>query len=97
VVLLAKRKPSTEESLRKTLATRRPQGIRHPEDGPPLEISARFSDPVRPVVFASGVLFRATAKPNPKAVYRPADIAPKETGVTDCVEHLGRQGELERN
>ncbi|MED5618046.1 hypothetical protein [Ideonella sp. BN130291] len=77
--------------------TRRPQGIRHPEDGAPLEISARFSDPVRPVIFASGVLFRATAKPNPKAAYRPADFAPKETCVADCAEQLRLQGELERH
>jgi hypothetical protein len=77
--------------------TRRPQGIRHPEDGSPLQISARFSDPVRPVVFASGVLFRPTAKPHPKAVYRPTDFAPKETCVADCVEQLRLQGELERH
>jgi hypothetical protein len=77
--------------------TRRPQGIRHPEDGAPLEVSARFSDPVRPVIFASGVLFRATAKPNPKAVYRPADFAPKETCVADCAEQLRLQGEFDRH
>jgi hypothetical protein len=53
---------------------------------------ADFDDPIRPVVFAPGVLFNPKAKPNPKGKYRPQDLYDKEVCIADCPDQLELQG-----
>ncbi|MCK9384993.1 MAG: hypothetical protein M0Q15_10245 [Nevskia sp.] len=53
---------------------------------------ADFDDPIRPVVFAPGVLFNPKATPNPKGKYRPQDLYDKEVCIADCPDQLELQG-----
>jgi hypothetical protein len=58
---------------------------------------ADFDDPIRPVVFAPGVLFNPKAKPNPKGKYRPQDLYDKEVCIADCPDQLALQGITKNN
>lgn len=56
-----------------------------------LDFIAHFDDPIRPVVFAPGVLFSDTAKPHPGRA-RPGEMVMKEVCLADCPDQLAAQG-----
>jgi len=58
---------------------------------------ADFDDPIRPVVFAPGVLFNPKAKPNSKGKYRSQDLYDKEVCIADCPDQLELQGITKNN
>jgi hypothetical protein len=56
-----------------------------------LSFYAQFEDPIRPVVFASGVLFSDTAKPH-RGRARPNEMVMREVCLADCPDQLAAQG-----
>lgn len=58
-----------------------------------LSFIAHFSDPIRPIVFAPGVLFSDTAKPH-RGKPRPGELVMKEVCLADCPDQLAAQGLL---
>ncbi|WP_341727556.1 hypothetical protein [Pseudoxanthomonas putridarboris] len=47
-----------------------------------------FSDPMRPLVYAPGVLFKPDTKPNWRHRYRPKDMVQEELCVANCPDQL---------
>lgn len=56
-----------------------------------LSFYAKFDDPIKPVVFAPGVLFTPQAKVRTGRA-RKSDLVMRETCIADCPEHLQLQG-----
>ena len=53
---------------------------------------ATFDDPIRPVFFAPGVLFKSKAKPNARGRYPKSDLVNQPVCLADCPDQLKLQG-----